>query len=241
MLNNVLLPTLLPTLLITLLLATPAHAQSGPPLPLPDTTEPTPQVASTAGLQDALTRFPPLILGGNVVAIDQPNQAVPPACPAAGSRVEQKGGPTIEFLGTSKNTPDLCRMKIGPDELDAWFGIWGAEWPGAAFAYPAIRHAYQSRTGDVVGFDTVAEPGVAEWHDLIRNDGVEDIVLLGKTYRAVKLAHYREGYSGNTYRSLATLWIDLLTGLPIYATYQHIAGRPELDSPIIPTAIVPAP
>ena len=84
-------------------------------------------------------------------------------------------------------------------------------------------------------------PGVAQWHDLIRNDGVEDIPLLDRTYRAVKLAHYREGYGGNTYRSVATLWVDLLTGLPVYATYQHIAGKPELDSPLIPTAIVPAP
>lgn len=227
-------------ILLALLFATPAYAQSGPPLPLP-ATEPQPRIASAAGLQDALTRFPPLILGANVIALDQPNQAVPPACPAAGSRIEQKGGPTIEFLGISKANPDLCRMKLGPDELDAWFGIWGADSPGAAFAYPAIRHAYQSRTGDVVGFDTIADPGTTEWHDLIRNDGVEDIVLLGKPYRAVKLAHYREGTNGNPYRSLATRWIDLVTGLPLYATYQHIAGPPQLDAPLIPTAIIPAP
>jgi hypothetical protein len=232
---------MLKSILVALLLAAPAFAQSGPPLQLPPAVEPQPRLPSTAGLQEALTRFPPLIIGGNVAAIEEPNKAVPPACPAAGSRVEQKGGPTIEFLGTSKGNAELCHMKLGPDELDAWFGIWGADWAGAAFAYPAIRHAFQSRTGDVVGFDTVAEAGVAEWHDLIRNDGVEEIVLLGKTYRAVKLAHYREGYNGNTYRSLATLWVDLLTGLPIFATYQHIAGRPELDSPIIPTAIVPVP
>ncbi len=235
--------TRMPTLAFLLLLTVPAAAQSGPPLELLPTTTPAPQTdpATAIGLQEALARFPPLIVGANVQAITQPNLAVPPACPAAGARVEQKGGPTIQFLGTSQGNRELCHMKIGPDELDAWFGIWGAEWPGAAFAWPAIRRAFQSRTGDVVGFDTVVEQGVAEWHDLIRNDGVEDIILLGKTYRAVKLAHYREGYNGNTYRSLATLWTDLLTGLPIYATYQHIAGHPELDSPLIPTAIVPAP
>ena len=220
-----------------------AYGQSASPLPppLPDvaTATPPPQVAT--GLEQALRRFPPLIIGGNVTAIPEANQAVPPACPKAGSRVEQKGGPTIEFLGIADGNPDLCHMKVGDMEMDAWFGIWGTTWPGAEVAHRAIQHAYQSRTGDVVGFDTVGQVNVAEWHDLIRNDGVEEIPLLGKTYRAVKLAHYREGYNGNTYRSVATLWVDLLTGLPVYATYQHIAGRPELDSPLIPTAIIPAP
>ena len=226
--------------LLGALAASAAAAQSGPPfaLPEPPATARTPE---TEALQAALRRFPPLIVGSNVEAIAESNQAVPRPCPAAGSRVEQKGGPTMEFLGISQGNPELCRMKVGGEEMDAWFGIWGTDWPGAATAYPAIKHAMQSRTGDVVGFDTVAHPGVAEWHDLIRNDGVEEIPLLGKTYRAVKLAHYREGFNGNTYRSVATLWIDLLTGLPVYATYQHIAGKPELESPLIPTAIVPAP
>lgn len=223
-----------------------ALGQSASPLPppLPPSVAATPApaaVATTTGLEEALRRFPPLILGGNVMAIAEPNQAVPPRCPAAGSRVEQKGGPAIEFLGTANNDPDLCHMRLGPDELDAWYGIWGINWPGAEVAHRAIERAFHGRTGDVVGFDTVGEANVAEWHDLIRNDGVEEISLLGKTYRAVKLAHYREGYNGNTYRSVATLWVDLLTGLPVYGTYQHIAGRPELDSPLIPTAIVPAP
>lgn len=34
-------------------------------------------------------------------------------------------------------------------------------------------------------------PG-AQWHDLIRNEGVENISLLRKTYHAVKISHYRE-------------------------------------------------
>ncbi len=226
--------------IVAALVASGAAAQSGPPLSLPEAPA-TAKTPETEALEAALRRFPPLIVGSNVESIAEPNQAVPPPCPAAGGRVEQKGGPTMEFLGISQGNPELCHMRVGGEEMDAWFGIWGTDWPGAAYAYPAIKHAFHSRTGDVVGFDTVAHPGVAQWHDLIRNDGVEDIPLLDKTYRAVKLAHYREGYGGNTYRSVATLWVDLLTGLPVYATYQHIAGKPELDSPLIPTAIVPAP
>ena len=196
---------------------------------------------ATLALEGAMKRFPPLIVGGNVTAVTAPNTAVPPSCPKAGSRVEQKGGPTLLFMGISNGNPDLCHMKVGDDEMDAWFGIWGTTWPGAEAGYRAIQRAVHGRTGDVFGFDTTAQPGVAAWHDLVRNDGVEQIPLLGRTYRAVKLAHYREGFNGNTYRSVATLWVDLDTGLPVYATYQHIAGRPELDSPLIPTAIVPAP
>jgi hypothetical protein len=220
---------------------TPTPPAPAPPAAPPTVTTPATPSPTAIGLEEALKRFPPLIIGGNVTAITEPNKAVPPSCPKTGSRVEQKGGPTMLFLGTSNGNPDLCHMKVGDDEMDAWFGIWGNTWPGGDVARRAIERAYHNRTGDVVGFDTVAQAGVAEWHDLIRNDGVEEIPLLGKTYRALKLAHYREGYNGNTYRSVATLWVDLDTGLPLYATYQHIAGRPELDSPLIPTAIVPAP
>ncbi len=223
------------------LAVTPARAQVvlSPPSPAAAT-------QANAGLRQALTRFPPMIIGANVTAITDPETAIPPSCPKPGARVEQKGGPTILFLGTSpanpdRASPDLCRMKLGDDALDAWFGIWGTTWPGADPASRAIKLAYHSRTGTVIGFDTVAAPGIAAWHDLIRNEGVEAIPLLDKTYRAVKLAHYREGFGGNSYRSVATLWTDLDTGLPLYATYQHIAGRPELDSPLIPTAILPAP
>ena len=219
--------------LVLALLSAPALAQGGAALPF-STIPP----GAGAGLADAFRRFPPPILGGNVQAAAA-NAAVPPACPAAGSRVEQKGGPTIEFLAGA-NVRDLCRVRIGGDVFDAWFGIWGQAWPGGDAAHRALAQVIHGRTGDAVGFDTVAQPGVAEWHDIVRNDGVEDIPLLGRTYHALKLAHYREGYGGNTYRSVATLWVDLLSGLPLYATYQHIAGKPELDSPLIPTAILPA-
>ncbi len=64
---------------------------------------------------------------------------------------------------------------------------------------------------------------------------METIKLLGRSYRAIKLAHYREGFGGNIYRSVSTIWKDLPTGLLIYGTYQHISGAPELDDPLIPT------
>lgn len=246
------------------MLAGVAWGQSGPPLALPEPGTPAVQLpgpapapgggpavqpgppvpgapGDSAGLQQALRNFPPLIVVNNVHAVTTPGDPIPPSCPTAGSRVEQKGGPTLEFLGVVANKPDLCRMRIAGQELDAWFGIWGSTWPGADFAYRALQRVLHSKTGDVVGFDTVGQAGVAEWHDLIRHDGVEDIKLLDQTYHALKLAHYREGFAGNTYRSVSTLWIDLQTGLPIYATYQHISGKPELDGPLIPTAIIAAP
>ena len=77
------------------------------------------------------------------------------------------------------------------------------------------------------------------FHDLMRNEGVEDIRLLGRTYRALKISHYREGAEGNIYRSVTTGWKDLATGILIYATYQHISGAPEIGVPLIPTDIEP--
>jgi len=76
-----------------------------------------------------------------------------------------------------------------------------------------------------------------EYHDLMRNEGIEDINLLGRRYHALKLSHYREGFNGNIYRSVSTVWKDLNSGMLIYGTYQHISGTPVLDDPIIPTRI----
>ena len=202
-------------------------------------------VATTAaaqpnpGLDAAARRYPPLILGGNVRATN----GAPPyarACPAAGARVEQRGGPAFEYLGASEAKPDLCRMRVGGDVIEGWYAIWLTDWPGVEQAIPALRRVIQGRTGTVAGFDVRIGPAL-QWHDLIRNEGVEDINLLGTVYHALKISHYREGFDGNTYRSVSTVWKDIPTGMILYATYHHIAGRPELDDPLIPTAIVPAP
>lgn len=198
----------------------------------------TPQATlGTAGLQQAARNFPPLIVGANTDATSGP--VTPRSCPAPGSRVEQKGGPTMEYLGAVPGKPDLCSMRVGGEAVQGWYGIWLTDWPGAADAYPALTRAMRGGTGAVEGLDVDMGPGYA-FHDLIRNEGIEHITLLGKTYDAIKLAHYREGANGNVYRSVSTIWKDLPTGLLIYGTYQHISGTPVTDDPLIPTAIIPA-
>ena len=190
-----------------------------------------------AGLRQAARNFPPMIVGVNTVATKGP--VTPRACPAAGSRVEQKGGPTMEYLGSVPGSPDLCSMRVGGDLVQGWYGIWLTDWPGANEAYPALTNVLRGGTGAVEGFDVTTGPNHA-YHDLIRNEGVEHVKLLGTNYDAVKLAHYREGANGNVYRSVSTVWKDLPTGMLIYGTYQHISGTPVTDDPLIPTAIVPA-
>lgn len=195
--------------------------------------------AQNPGLDAAARNYPPLIMGANTRPTDGSGIAIR-SCPAAGARVEQKGGPTFEYLGADPSSPDLCRMRVGGEDVEGWYGIWLTIWPGAEQARPALQQVIQGRTGDVVGFDVRTAPN-AIYHDLIRNEGIEDIPLLGDTYRALKVSHYREGFDGNTYRSVSTIWKDLATGMLIYGTYQHISGRPEIDDPLLPTAIIPPP
>ena len=188
-------------------------------------------------VQGAAANYPPLIIGGNVHATD--GSDVPRSCAAAGARVEQKGGPTMTYGGADPSDPDLCLITVGGDSVKAWYDIWLTDWPGAADARPALRQVIHGPSGTVAGFDTRMLAGL-QWHDLIRNEGVEDIELLGQAYHALKLSHYREGFGGNDYRSVSTVWKDIPTGMLIYGTYQHIAGQPEIDDPLIPTAIIPA-
>ena len=193
---------------------------------------------ANSGLEQAARNYPALIPGANIRAADGAGPYAR-SCPAPGGVVEQRGGPAFEYLGASATNPDLCRMRVAGQEFEAWYGIWLTGWPGAAQAYPALTRAIRGPTGRVEAFDVRMAAGM-QWHDLIRNEGVEDIRLLGTTYRALKLSHYREGFEGNTYRSVSTVWKDMDSGLLIYATYQHISGAPEIDDPLIPTAIRPA-
>ena len=190
-----------------------------------------------AAVQGAAADYPPMILGRNVHATD--GSDVPRSCPAPGARVEQKGGPAFEYGGSDPSSPDLCVMKVGGDTVKGWYGIWLTDWPGADNARGALRQIIHAPSGTVTGFDTNMLPGL-QWHDLIRNEGIEDILLLGHTYHALKLSHYREGFGNNDYRSVSTVWKDIPTGMLIYGTYQHISGTPEIDDPLLPTAIVPA-
>jgi len=189
----------------------------------------------TGDLQQAIRNYPPLLMGANV---HDATGTPPRSCPRSGSRVEQKGGPAFDYLGASPTNPDLCRVRMGPDTAELWYGIWETDWPGADVAYPALKRIFAAQTGAIEAFDVRMAPG-REYHDLIRNEGVEDMVLLGRTYRAMKVSHYREGFNGNNYRSVSTVWKDMDSGMLIYGTYQHISGVPELDDPIIPTRIVP--
>ncbi len=208
-----------------LLLALAASGCAGVPANLP------------AAVQGAAANYPPMVLGRNVRATD--GSEAPRSCPATGARVEQKGGPAFEYAGSDPSDPDLCIMKIGDDTVKAWYGIWVTDWPGADNGHAALRQVLHGSSGTVAGFDTNMLPGL-QWHDLVRNEGVEDITLLRHTYHALKLSHYREGFGNNDYRSVSTVWKDIPTGMLIYGTYQHISGTPEIDDPLLPTAIIPA-
>ncbi len=190
------------------------------------------------GLQQAGRNYPPIIMGANTVPADG-NPPYARSCPPPGSRVEQQGGPAFDYLGASPANPHLCRMRIGGQPAGVGYGIWLTDWPGADLAYPALTKIIRGRTGDVQGFDVSMQPGF-EYHDVIRNEGIEDIKLLGQTYRALKISHYREWVGGNIYRSLSTVWKDTASGMLIYGTYQHISGAPVIDDPLIPTRIAPA-
>ncbi len=191
-----------------------------------------------ASVQGAAANYPPMILGGNVHPTD--GHEVPRPCPAPGSRVELKGGPAMAFGGADPSSPELCLLTLDGEPAKAWYGIWLTQWGGADQGHAALTRTMSAPSGTVTGFDVDMGDG-ARYHDLLRSEGVEDIQLLGRAYHALKISHYREGIAPNNYRSVSTVWKDIPTGLLIYGTYNHIAGRPEIDDPLIPARIVAGP
>jgi len=193
---------------------------------------------TSTGLDAAVRNYPPLILGANTRVTDGSGPFARP-CPEGGS-VRQTNGTITIYEGTTPGRPALCRIRIDGTRVNAWYGIWLTTWPGADQAAVAMDHLIHGRTGDMEAFD-VRVSQTFSFHDVMRNDGVESIRLLGRTYQALKLSHYREGAEGNIYRSVTTGWKDLATGMLLYVTYQHIAGAPEVDVPLLPAAINPVP
>jgi hypothetical protein len=195
--------------------------------------------SSVDALGQAVRDMPPMVYGARVTpANGQPPYAL--SCPAAGARVERRAQPAIVYLGADAANPDLCHMRIGDTDVRAWFAIWHTDWPGAAEAYPAMLKVIHGATGEVAASDTYYAPGWS-WHEVFRNEGLEALQIRGTTYSTIKLSHYREGSNGNIYRSLITLWKDIPTGMILFSTYEHIAGAPVVEAPVIPTAIIPPP
>jgi hypothetical protein len=90
-------------------------------------------------------------------------------------------------------------------------------------------------TGQIEAFDVQLSPAFP-FRDVLRNDGVESIRLLGRTFKALKISHCRKGAEGNVYRSVTTGWKDLATGMLVYVTYPHIAGQTHSACPKQPLA-----
>jgi hypothetical protein len=200
---------------------------------------PGPAMAQDSGLEAARGRFPPLIMGPGVQRADGAGPFARP-CPPAGSRVEQRGGPTIQYDGADPTNPNLCRMRFNGQQATGWFGIWLTSWPGAEDASTAMGRIIRGRTGDTEAFVVRMSPE-RRYYDILRNEGIENLHLLGRVYRTLKISHYREGVPPNICRSVVTGWKDINSGMIIYRTYQHIAGAPEIATPLGPTAIVSGP
>lgn len=174
-------------------------------------------LAQEPGLDAARSRFPPLIIGPGVRPADSTGP-VARSCPAAGARVEQRGGPTIDYDGADPGNPDLCRMRFDGQPAEGWFGIWLTGWPGAKDASTAMGRVIRGRIGDVEAFVVRMSPE-RTYYDILRNEGIEDLRLSDRAYRTVKVSHYREGAPPNTYRSVVTGWKDIDSGMLLYVTY----------------------
>ncbi len=193
---------------------------------------------SVTGLEQAVRNFPPLIIGANTRVTDGTGPFARP-CSDGGS-VTQIDGVVTSYHGSIAGRPALCRVQIGGTDVEAWYGIWLTTWPGADQAAAAMDRLIHGKTGQTEAFDVRMSPTFS-FHDVLRNDGVETIRLIGRTYQALKISHYREGAEGNSYRSVTTGWKDMASGMLLYVTYQHISGSPEIGVPLLPAAIASPP
>ncbi len=180
--------------------------------------------------------MPPMDTGPGIRPVDGTGPS-PPACPARGTVVQRGVLPPIEYGGLAGADPALCLVRVAGAEFPMFYGIWAEAWPGSAAANGALAHVIRGPTGTTVAFDTRMAPG-AQWHDVLRNEGMEMLNVFGQVRATLKIAHYREGFEGNSYRSVTTGWKDMRSGAMIYVTYRHISGRPEAGTAWDATGLV---
>jgi hypothetical protein len=147
----------------------------------------------------------------------------PRACPVGAGSVERSIGGTLVYAGSVPGIPELCRITNNGEAGEYYMGVWRADWPGAGLAYPALRAVMHGGKGAEARFDTFAGPGL-QWHGTIRNEGIETVTVAGRDLRALRLSHEREGFDGNGYHSVITVWKELRTGMYLKVEHRHIAG-----------------
>jgi hypothetical protein len=133
-------------------------------------------------------------------------------------------GGAVDYLGSVPGIPDLCHLRRADGEGDYYFGVWREDWPGAGQAYPAMLAAIRGPKGTRTDFITRSIPGL-QWTDSFINEGMESMVVDGRTYLTLKLAHERNGIEGNFYHSIITSWRDVATGIALKAVEDQIAGQ----------------
>ena len=150
--------------------------------------------------------------------------ATPTACPSRPVRVVRSAGGVIDYRGTYPGVPDLCRMERADGRGDFYYGVWRIDWPGAGQAYPAIKTVVDAGPGTRISFVTRSIPGM-QWLDSFTNEGLEPMVVDGRRYTTLRLAHERAGIEGNTYHSIITTWRDVATGIALRTVEDQIAGQ----------------
>lgn len=148
----------------------------------------------------------------------------PAACPPQPTRVVRSRGGVIDYLGTVPGIPILCRMVRSDGAGDFYFGAWRSDWPGTGLAYPALRSVLLGGFNARTSFVTRSYPGL-QYTDTFINEGIAPLVIDGKRYDALRLAHERNGIEGNTYHSIITTWRDVRTGVALKVYEQQISGK----------------
>lgn len=159
-----------------------------------------------------------------VLACSAAKADAPAACPSEPMRVVRSRGGIIDYHGTVRGIPELCRITRNGEPGHYYFSVWRSDWPGAGLAYPVIRSVVLGGPGARGSFVTRSIPGM-QWVDTYTNEGAEKLAIGGQVFETIRTAHERQGIEGNTYHSIITSWRDIRTGVTLKVHEHQIAGQ----------------
>ncbi len=149
------------------------------------------------------------------------------SCPAAGVTALRNGSVAVQYGGES--APGICLQTVAGDAQARGFGIWPANWDGAARAAAALTEVLAGPAGTSSSFTVTSEvhrlrSTTSEgWRITLTNTGPGQLSVGGRSH-PVRLVHWEERNLGQVYAAEADIALDTATGAVLKQAFRVTRG-----------------
>ena len=154
--------------------------------------------------------------------------AAPPACPPAGTEAVRSGGGIVRYQG--EDSPGICVQIVRGVAEARGYGLWPANWDGAARAAEAMRTVLAGPAGASAQFSVSADVRSLRltqsdtWQVTLHNDGPGSVMVAGRARPALRVTWKERGLS-HPYLAEVDVAVDVATGAVLSQSFRLVDGN----------------